>query len=457
MRTPPYDERAERACLGAVLLDNNAMILLESKLDAEQFYLEAHGEIFRTMVALRREGKAIDHLTLSSALRERGQLERCGGSQVLDRLTDSVVVVANVEHYVDVVRNHSLVRTMINVAQEVAARGYSGVENVEEFLDTSRSEVIAASTGSSRGGPVRLGDDLVEAYTDLEKGKMPDGLVRTGIDKIDSLVGGLWPGLLTILGARPSMGKSAFCLNVLTNAAIAGKRVLYVPTEDARRYVVLRELARFGDVDLNNLMMREVPGDAWQRLVDAGNQLKHLPLWIDDSPGLSADRIARVAALHRQAHGLDLLVVDHLGEIVDRGENKTALVEDACRGLRDLAKELDIPVLLATQLNREVEYRKDKRPMLHDLRQSGAIEQMARTVWFLYRRGYYQAGAEEDPDLQLIVAKSSHGKPGSIRLWSDLSRMYIRGWETDRDGPWPDEGGQYVAPENGGFFSPNDY
>jgi len=215
------------------------------------------------------------------------------------------------------------------------------------------------------------------------------------------------------------------------------------------RYVVLRELARFADVDLNDLMMRSVHDNDWGRIIDAANTVSNMPLWIDDTPGLSSERIAQVAALHSQVHGLDLLVVDHLGELTDKGDSQTHSIEKAAMGCRDIAKELDIPVILACQLNREVEYRKDKRPTLHDLRQSGAIEQAARIVWFVYRRGYYHQGCDEDPDMQLIVAKSSHGKTGTIRMWSDMSRMYIRGWEIDRDGPFPDENsGKYAPPQH---------
>lgn len=448
-RIPPYDKQAEAACLGAVLLNNDALSIIRNIITgAEDFYVEANRRIFQAMLRLISTGSAIDHVTLGHALTEAGDLKKIGGAMALDGLTESVATIANVDHYARITRDHAAARRMIYAAQQIVADGFSSsFENVRDYLAESRKAVTTASAIDGGDGPVKVGNDLPAIFDELESGKMPAGLVRTGIGTVDDLTGGLWPGLLHVCGARPGMGKSALCLNIGTNAALAGRPTLYVPTEDARRYVVLRELARFSDVDLNDLMLRSVHADDWSKLVKGANQISNLPLWIDDTPGLSSERIAQVAALHKQVHGLDLLIVDHLGELCDKGDNQTNIIENAAKGLRDIAKELDIPVLLATQLNREVERRQDKRPTLHDLRQSGAIEQIARVVWFMYRRGYYRQGCEDDPDTQLIVAKATHGKTGTIRLWSDLSRMFIRGWEIDSDGPFPDErDGKYVKP-----------
>lgn len=454
-RVPPYSKEAEAACLGAILLNNAALPVVRSILmDATAFYVEAHKRIYSAMIALDAKGSPVDHVTLGNELIKRGDLDKIGGAMALDGLTQGVATVANVDHYAREVVNHSLTRRMIYVAQEIVAEGFSGHRDAPEFLASARKAVITASAIDGGDGPVKIGADLAEVFNDLESGKMPDGLVKTGIGAIDDLTGGLWPGLLHVLGARPSMGKSALCLNIVTNAALAGRPALYIPTEDARRYVVLRELARFGDVDLNDLMLRSVHRDDWRKLAEGAEQIAKIPLWVCDSPGLSSERIASIAALHKQVHGLDLLVVDHLGELNDKAESQTASIEAAAKGLRDIAKELDIPVLLATQLNREVERRPDKRPTLHDLRQSGAIEQIARVVWFMYRRGYYRQGCEDDPDTQLIVAKATHGKTGTIKLWSDLSRMYMRGWDIGTDGPFPDDtAGKYVRPDSTEFFN----
>lgn len=447
-RVPPYDAGAEKACLGAVLLNNDALPIVRSIVDGpEEFYVEANRRIYRGMLRLAAKGEAVDHVTLGGALIQSNDFEKIGGALGLDGLTDAVATVANVEHYARIVHRHAAVRRMIYAAQQVVADGFGIPGDVHEYLAGARKAITVASAIGGRGGPVSIGANLAELFEELESGKMPPGLVRTGIGNIDDLTGGLWPGLLHVVGARPAMGKSALCLNIVTNCALAGRPALYIPTEDATRYIQLRELARFGDVDLHDLMLRTVHKDDWRKLIDGAEKIRGLPLWVDDSPGLSSDRIGQIAALHKQVHGLDLLVVDHLGELGDKGESQTATIEAAAKGLRDIAKELDIPVLLATQLNREVEHRPDKRPTLHDLRQSGAVEQIARVVWFMYRRGYYERGCEDDPDTQLIVAKTTHGKTGTIRLWADLSRMYIRGWNIADDGPFPEErSGKYSAP-----------
>jgi len=448
-RVPPYDQQAEAACIGAVLLNNEAFNILQTILSgSEDFYVEAYRRIYEAIVSLQSSYAPVDHVTLGDELKKRGDLEKVGGGMALANLTDAVASIANVEHYAKIVRDKALTRRMIYTAQEIVATGFTDIgEGTSDYLAESRRAITLASATGSNDGPVKIGSAIIPVFKDLEEGKMPDNLVRTGIHEIDDLVGGAWPGILTAIGARPGMGKSALCLNICTNAAIQDRHVLYVPTEDDTRYQVLRALARFADVDLNNLMLREVPNDAWPRLIQGANQISKLPLWVDDTPGLSSERIAQVAALHKQVHGLDLLVVDHLGELTDKGNSPTEITENAAKGLRDIAKELDIPVILATQLNREVERRQDKRPTLHDLRQSGAIEQVARVVWFLYRRGYYHQDCEDDPDTQLIVSKSSHGKTGMIKLWSDLSRMFIRAWDIYTDGPFPEEGsGKYEQP-----------
>lgn len=447
-RVPPYDKMAEDACLGAVLLNNQALPVVRAVLSgAEEFYTEANRRIYTAMLRLASTGSPIDHVTLGNALIDSGDLEKIGGPPALEGLTESVATVANVGHYAKIVRDKASVRRMIYAAQQVVSDGFGYPDDVQSYLAGARKLITTASATTGCGGPVRISEGLAAVFNELESGKMPPGLVRTGINNIDDLTGGLWPGLLHVIGARPAMGKSALCLNIVTNCALQGRPALYVPTEDVLMYAQLRELSRFGDVDLNDLMLRTVQDGDWRKLCDGAAKIHDLPLWVDDSPGLSSEKIGQIAALHRQVHGLDLLVVDHLGELGDKGETQTEIIETAARGLRDIAKELGIPVLLATQLNREVERRPDKRPTMHDLRQSGAIEQIARVVWFMYRRGYYEQGCEDDPDTQLIVAKATHGKTGTIRLWSDLSRMYIRGWDLESDGPFPEEkSGRYAAP-----------
>lgn len=461
-RIPPYNMEAEVAVLGSIIMNNRSMELLGG-LEVEHFYVEANRRIFGAIVYLSSKGQPVDHVTLGSCLMERGDLDKVGGAMGLNDLTKDVVTTANVGHYAVIVKKLSVLRKMIYVARDIASEGFRiGAEEAEDFLANARSSITIAADGLGISkGPVYIDDELKEVFNDLETGEEPRGLVKTGLGPIDRSTGGLWPGILTICAGRPGMGKSAFILNIATNAALAGYKVLYVTLEDVRKFVVLRMLSRFADIDLQDLILRRIDKNKWKDLQSAANSLSgNKPLWIEDASGLTSKAIRQLSASHKNLHGLDLLVVDHLGEVSDTGENETSITTNAARAFRDIAKELNIPVLLAHQLNRKVEERTDKRPNLGDLRQSGAIEAIARFVWFLYRPGYYKQDGENDNDLQLIVAKASHGVTGTLRLWCDLSRMYIRGWEYGEDGLFPGsqkdreakKENKPVAGHQGGFF-----
>lgn len=439
-RIPPYDREAERAVLGSILLNNTALAHALPICQPEHFYIGSLRLLYQSMIDLAETGAAIDSVTLGNHLKTNGNLERAGGVTIMGELTDSVATVANVEHYAKIVRQLHAVRSMIYATMEATARGYNvSTDNIDEYLAETRQAVtLAASQLTLGNGPQQIDDTLMRLYDELERGALQPGIIKTGMPIIDETTGGLWPGLLHIVAARPAMGKTAFMLNIATNAALAGNRVLFVSLEDVKEYLVARMVARFADIDLNDIMLRRPQGaDAWKRLVDAGNKIGgHKPLWFEDSGGLTSAAIHQIAAAHKQTNGLDLIVADHLGEVADTGENDTSIATNAARTFRNIAKELNVPVVLGCQLNRNVENRSDKRPMMSDLRQSGAIEAVARVVWFLYRPGYYEPDGDERRDLQLIVGKANHGKTGMLRLWIELSRMWVRQWEYE-DGPFP--------------------
>jgi replicative DNA helicase len=439
-RVPPYDQEAERAVLGAILLNNSALAHAMPIVSPEHFYLENLRTVYKAMIELAEANSAIDAVTLGNFLKANGQLERVGGATIMGQLTDSVATVANVEHYARIVRSLYAVRAMIYATMEATARGFvTGTEGVETYLAEVRQAVTLAAAELRIGsGPQHIDATLMHLYDEMERAALPQGIVKTGIPIIDETTGGLWPGLLHIVAARPAMGKTAFMLNIATNAALAGHRVLFVSLEDVMEYLVARMVARFADIDLNDIMLRRPQGaEEWKRLMDAGNKLSgKKPLWFEDSGGLTSAAVHQIAAAHQQMHGLDLIVADHLGEVADTGENDTSIATNAARTFRNMAKELNVPVVLGCQLNRNVENRPDKRPRMSDLRQSGAIEAVARVVWFLYRPGYYEPDGDERRDLQLIVGKANHGKTGMLRLWIELSRMWVRQWEYE-DGPFP--------------------
>ncbi len=438
-RIPPRDLKAEEAVIGSVLLDNAILASLVTIVRPEDFYAPQHRTIWEHIIALHERGSAVDHVTLGGALKDSHALERIGGAMALANLTDAVVTTTNAPWYARIVREQAVARRIVSAAQAIAARGYAGVTDFKAFVADARQIIVAAagSVGAEDGGPALLEDDLRSVWEDVTQNRQPKGLVPTNIGSVDRICGGLWPGVLTVLAGRPGMGKSAFVLNVATNAALAGKRVLYVTLEDTRYFIAVRTLARFAQIDNIALTMRMVRADQQRQLIDGFNEACKLRnLWVDDASGLSsADLRARVLA-HRDKHGIDLLVIDHLLELQDEGESETASVSHAARGCRDIAKELDIPVLLAHQLNRKVEDRADKRPALADLKQTGKVEEVARTVWFLYRPGYYEADGDDRRDIQLIIAKANHGKTGMAKMWGNLAEMYIRGWEHE-DGEFP--------------------
>lgn len=438
-RIPPYSAEAEQAILGAILLDNSVLARIATIAEPKHFYVEANKWIYQAMIDVAGTGTVVDHVTLGNYLKEQGYLEKIGGAIALAGLTDNVATSANADHYAEIVRSQYAVRRMIHTASEIFTNGFSHREPSEYLHDSRRAVTRAASELSVGAGPQHLDQDMNEIIRELETGEKPAGIIQTGITEIDKMMDGLWPGLLTVIAGRPAMGKSAVVLNIATNAAMAGKKVLYFTLEDVRRYVVSRMLARFANIDLAALTLRNVPQSAWPRIIEAAKRLGgKKPLWIEDGAGLTSPAIHQIAAAHKIAHGLDLAIIDHLGEIADEGDGDTAIITKGAANFRDMAKELGIPVLLACQLNRGVESRQDKRPQLSDLKQSGKIEEVARFVFMLYRAGYY-IGDESRKDLELWVRKANHGKTGLIRLYADLSRMYVRGWDDHRDGLFLDD------------------
>lgn len=438
-RVPPYNLTAERAVLGAIFLNNSALALVQGTLALDHFYVEAHRRLYDAMLAVAAAGTPVDAVTVGNELIRRGDLEKIGGAMALDGLVDSVATVANVEHYARIVVGLAAVRRTLYAAQQIVADGFGAQEEPEAYLRGAEEAILAAVRVDAGGrGPHPIRDGLADAFAALSTDKPPEGLVPSGIDVYDRAVGGFWPGLLHILAGRPGMGKTALMLNCAANAALAGLRPLVFSLEDTEYFVNLRLLARFADVDLQRLTMRAATRDLG-RIIEAMNRLHALPLYLDDTPGLTSAEIRQRALRHRAQHGLDVIFVDHLGCLGDPGKSLFDQTTAAVKGLATLAKDLNVPVVCTCQLNRDVEHRADHRPVLADLRQSGEIEQAARVVLFPLRPGYYDEDAgEDDHRMTLIVAKQNHGKIGDLPLWCDMSRMFIRGaepGEADREKP----------------------
>lgn len=440
-KVPPHDAQAERALLGSTLMDNKVLLRVGGIVQPEDFYYEQHRRIFAAMRALASARTPIDPVTLGTRLLESGELDKIGGAMAINDLLDGTATAANAEHYAQKIAEKAVVRRLLYAASEVVATAYSGYEDFNAFVAAARESIVkaAVATQDTANAPRKIDEDLKEAWRNITEGREMEGVIKTGIDTVDRTTGGLFPGLLTVLAGRPSMGKSCVGLNIAINVAKQGKKVLLLTMEDTRYFVVLRLLARFADIDLQRLTLSMAGREDYPSILNAITKLTDLPFWVDDTSGLTVDQIRSRVAAHREEHGLDLLVVDHLLEIDADAENETLKVSKAAAGARDIAKELYIPVLLLHQLNRGVEQRSDKRPMLSDLKQTGKVEEVARQVWFLFRPAYYDGdGDESRRDIQMIIAKSNHGRTGVAKLWGDLSRMYVRGWSRDVDGAFPE-------------------
>ncbi len=447
-RVPPYDQVAEQAILGAVLLDNSALAEVGAVINTGDLYIEAHRRIYEAMIKLASTGVAIDHVTLGGYLKETGDLEKIGGVIVLAGLTDAVSTVSNAGHYARIVYEMSIRRQVIYAAMDVSATGYEGQGGFSEWLSLAREKMAKAFTVRGVGGdkPRKIDEELKEIYSEVTERREPEGLVKSGFSTLDRLTGGFWPGQFVTIAGRPGMGKSALGICAAINAALNGEKVLYLTLEDTRKQAVMRMLARFADVDLFRLTHRTVPEGDFPRLLQGICKLSNLPFWIDDTSGLSSAQIRAKVMAHAMEHGCTFLLLDHLHEVSEEdAESETQAVSKAAATLRDLIKEMNIAGVFLAQLNRGVEGRPDKRPTLADLKQSGKIEEVSRLVVFLYRQGYYDK--TDNPLIEAIVAKANQGKTGVAYLHSALSRMYIRGWENDKDG---DPTAEYMAVESAG-------
>jgi replicative DNA helicase len=437
-RVPPNDRTAESTVLGSILLTNKVLSRVKAKLSPEDFYTTAHRTIYEAMLEVHKQGSAVDAVTVGSHLKDTGQLEKIGGVMTIAGLTDEIATTANIEHHAGIVRSMSAIRAMISAAHNIVDRGYGRVSDAKQYLNEARSSVVSAAGSLYTGdGPQLPGADIREILREIENKEIPEGIVKTGIENLDRTMLGLWPGILTIVAGRPGMGKSAFALNVATNAAMQGKKVLFFTLEDKRKYMVMRMLARLANVDLDELNLRDVDPESWGRIIPAAAKIMDTKnLWFEDTGGLKSTDIRDIAMSHAEEKGLDLAVIDHVGEIGDEGKDDTEIISRGTRNIRDLVKELNVASILVSQLNREVEKRPDKRPRLSDLKQAGKLEEAARVVLFPFRPGYYD-GDEDRTDLQLWVAKATHGKTGMLEVFCDLSRMYMRAWDWNTDGQFP--------------------
>jgi len=421
-KLPPQNLEAEQSVLGAVLLDNSAMAKAMEVLTEEDFYRTAHRKIFQAMLDLSEQGEVIDQITLTEHLKEGGQLEAIGGAAYLAELVQMVPSAANVKYHSKIVRDKALLRGLITASTDVITRGYEGQATVDELLDFAERSVfgLAQDRLGRTFAPLKaVIKESLELVDRLSKKKERVTGVPTGFEELDELTAGLQPSDLVVIAGRPSMGKTSLALGMAQHAAIRAGRVVGIfSLEMSNAQLVLRMLSSEACVDSHALRTGKLQKEDWWRLAEAAGRLENAPIYVDDSGSLTVQQMRGKARRLKAEHGLDLIIVDYLQLMQGRGdaESRQQEISDISRSLKALAKELDVPVLALSQLSRAVESRKPPIPMLADLRESGAIEQDADVVMFIYRDEVYEPETEKKGIADVLVRKHRNGPTGDRQL-----------------------------------------
>jgi replicative DNA helicase len=422
-KLPPQNLEAEQSVLGAVLLDNAAMAKAMEALTEEDFYRTAHRKIYQAMLDLSEHGEVIDQITLTEQLKARGELESVGGAAYLAELVQVVPTAANIKYHCKIVREKALLRGLIATSTEVITRGYDGLSQVDELLDFAERSVFSLAQGKLGRSFTRL-KDIIKESLDLvdtlhKRGKAVTG-VPTGFEDLDELTAGLQPSDLVVIAGRPSMGKTSLALGVAQHAAIKhGQKVGIFSLEMSKEQLVLRMLSSEASVDSHALRIGKLQKEDWWRLAEAAGKLEQAPIFIDDTGALTVQQMrGKARRLKQESGGLDLLIVDYLQLMQGRSdaESRQQEISDISRSLKALAKELHVPVVALSQLSRAVESRKPPIPLLAELRESGAIEQDADVVIFIYRDEIYNPDSDEKGIAQIMVKKHRNGPTGDVKL-----------------------------------------
>ena len=421
-KVPPQNVEAEQAVLGAILLENAAVNKAVEQVGPGDFYKPAHQKIFSAMVEMTEAGRAIDLVTLREHLMAKEVLDAVGGSAYLAELTDVVPTAANVQHYLKIVKEKSVARRLIQAATEIVREGYQEGRNVDDLLESAEKRIFEIAGDKIRKGFVDIRTILKSSFEVIEQLYQRQELITgvpTGFTDLDVKTSGLQPSDLIVVAGRPSMGKTAFCLNIAQHVGIhENKPVAVFSLEMAKEQLVLRMLCAEAKVDAHRLRTGQLGKADWPRLTRAAGELSEAPIFIDDTPALSILEMRAKSRRLMLEQGLALIIVDYLQLM--RGpagaERREQEISEISRSLKALAKELNIPVMALSQLNRSVESRQDKRPMLADLRESGAIEQDADVILFVYREEVYRETEENQGKAEILIGKQRNGPTGVVPL-----------------------------------------
>ncbi|WP_242221970.1 replicative DNA helicase [Bacillus cereus group sp. BfR-BA-01380] len=422
-RTPPHNIEAEQAVLGAIFLDQEALTSASEMLMPEDFYRTAHQKIYQMMLDLSDKGEPIDLITATAALADQNLLEEVGGVSYLAELAEAVPTAANVGYYARIIAEKSILRRLIRTATHIVSDGYEREDDVESLLNEAEKKILEVSQRTNTKGFQNIKDVLVAAYDKIEllhnqKGEVTG--IPTGFTELDRMTAGFQRNDLIIVAARPSVGKTAFSLNIAQNVATkTDENVAIFSLEMGADQLVMRMLCAEGNIDAQRLRTGTLTSEDWAKLTMAMGSLSNAGIFIDDTPGIRVSEIRAKCRRLKQEHGLGMILIDYLQLIQGSGksgENRQQEVSEISRTLKGLARELEVPVIALSQLSRGVESRQDKRPMMSDIRESGSIEQDADIVAFLYREDYYDRETENKNTIEIIIAKQRNGPVGSVEL-----------------------------------------
>lgn len=422
-KVPPHDTEAEQAVLGSMLTDQDAVLDAIEILKPEDFYREDNKYIYEAILNLYNKAEPIDIITVKSELISMKKFEVVGGFEYLGVLPDKVPLVANAERYIKIVEEKSLLRQLIKASNELIDLGYAQNEDVEVIMDQAEKKIFDIMQGKNQRGFSVIKDVLIESFAEIEKlynQKEPITGVPTGFADLDYKTAGLHNSDLILIAARPAMGKSAFALNIAANAAINAKvPVVLFNLEMSKSQLVNRMLCSEAMVDSNKIRTGKIEEEDWTKLATALGPLSEAPIYIDDTAGISVAEIRAKCRKLKLEKNIGLIVIDYLQLIQGSGKRNSSReqeISEISRSLKIMAKELDVPVIALSQLSRAAEQRQDHRPMLSDLRESGAIEQDADIVMFLYRDDYYNPDSEKKNIAEVILAKHRSGSTGTVEL-----------------------------------------
>lgn len=423
MKTPPHNLESEQCVIGSIIVEEQTLVPVAEILDREDFYIDAHKVIYDSMIELGNERKPIDMITLTNRLKEKGYLDQVGGVTYLTSITNMIPTTSNVKVYAEIVKKNSTLRKLIKASNDIISMGYEASDSLDDILNVAEKKIFDISQDRISQDFKPISEVLTSVTAMIEevysKGSDITGL-DTGFIDLNKKLGGFHKSDLILIAARPGMGKTAFALNLVANAAIRSKSSVAVfSLEMSKEQLVQRLLSSQSNVALDNINKGKIADDEWKKLTDAMTVLSSSDIFIDDTPGIKVSEIRSKCRKLKMEKGLDMIMIDYLQlmEADGRADNRQQEVSKISRSLKILAKEMNCPVIALSQLSRNTESGKDHMPKLSDLRDSGAIEQDADIVMFIYRDEYYTKMETKKKDLaEIIIAKNRHGEISNIEL-----------------------------------------